>query len=508
MNNIICNNPYRTLGVFSNATQKEISASLGKMKAFLKVGKEVSFDLDLNKLVGKISRSPEDIEKAQAALTLPSDRIKYAQFWFIKQTSFDEIAISNLVENDASKAKEILSKKSNFSSLNNFIVLSLILKEYSNAIKCAESFYNNPDTVAEFVNCILDDKANIDSSILIDNFLEYLKTQLPAKQLVGMLNRDWAMKMGGELSKPIIDELNKNVEDLKGTKRDNSVNHIEIGLKSYQNTKQKLAELKALLPDKDTRYTVIADKYSQFLLQCAIQKFNSMELPCKEDIQDCLELAKKALDISEGDLVKERIKDNLKTFEETYNKAVPQSVLNKIDKAGKLFSKLLSIQGNISDYSLTSCLNLAREIKLIFSDLAMEYSDDDNSISQMASATVALFVTIICEKRKVLERHLRKNPSSRDEALNNLVSLRSFDSNACDLFNILSAVDIPYSERQAFERIRDNFGKEKNSLDTAYNNFNNQMKQASSGCAVVTAGFFFLFFSIIVLGIKGISALV
>lgn len=45
MNNIICDNPYRILGVFANATQKEISASLGKMKAFLKVGKDVSFDL-------------------------------------------------------------------------------------------------------------------------------------------------------------------------------------------------------------------------------------------------------------------------------------------------------------------------------------------------------------------------------------------------------------------------------------------------------------------------------
>lgn len=75
MNNIICDNPYRILGVFANATQKEISASLGKMKAFLKVGKDVSFDLDLKRLVGNISRTPEDIEKAQVELTLPPDRI-------------------------------------------------------------------------------------------------------------------------------------------------------------------------------------------------------------------------------------------------------------------------------------------------------------------------------------------------------------------------------------------------------------------------------------------------
>lgn len=44
---IINNNPYRQLGVYSTSTQKEVVANQGKMKAFLKVGRQVSFPLDL-----------------------------------------------------------------------------------------------------------------------------------------------------------------------------------------------------------------------------------------------------------------------------------------------------------------------------------------------------------------------------------------------------------------------------------------------------------------------------
>lgn len=510
MNNIICDNPYRILGVFANATQKEISASLGKMKAFLKVGKDVSFDLDLKRLVGNISRTPEDIEKAQVELTLPPDRIKYAQFWFIKKTSFDEIAISHLVENNASKAIEILSKRTNFSSLNNLIVLSLILKDYASAIKYAETFYKNHESVSEFEKCISGDKVNVDPSLLIDNFLEYLKTQLTAEQLVGLLNSEWALKVGEDLSKPIIDDLNKDIQDLKISLKDDSVNHIEIGLNAYQNILQKRAQLKSLLSENNTKYTVIADKYSQLLLQCAIQKFNSMEIPCKEDIRDCIDLAKKALFISEGALVKERINENITIFEDTSEKAVSRSVLNKVNKSAPLLSKLLDIQSNITDYSLVSCLNLAREFKSIFSMFLIEYrySEDEKAISLIASSQIGLFLDIIVKKRKVLDSSLILKPATREDALNNLAKLRTFFEKACDILNILSSVNVSFAERKQFEEVVEFYMKEKNSLDAVHNKINNQMRQASYGCAVITAGIFFLFFTIIFLGAKGICALV
>ena len=47
MLDIVLNNPYRILGVYSTSSQRDVVANQGKMKAFLKVGKDVSFQLDL-----------------------------------------------------------------------------------------------------------------------------------------------------------------------------------------------------------------------------------------------------------------------------------------------------------------------------------------------------------------------------------------------------------------------------------------------------------------------------
>lgn len=84
--NILQNNPYRLLGVYSNSPAKERLANHNRMKAFLKVGKPVSFPLDLPSYLGLINRTDASVADAEAKLTLPKDQILYAQFWFIKAT--------------------------------------------------------------------------------------------------------------------------------------------------------------------------------------------------------------------------------------------------------------------------------------------------------------------------------------------------------------------------------------------------------------------------------------
>ena len=58
MNNIpkiVLENPFRILGVFANATKKEIVANQGKANAFLKVGRPVEYPLDLGKLMPSVN---------------------------------------------------------------------------------------------------------------------------------------------------------------------------------------------------------------------------------------------------------------------------------------------------------------------------------------------------------------------------------------------------------------------------------------------------------------------
>ena len=124
--NLLQHNPYRLLGVYSNSPTKERLANHNRMKAFLKVGKPVSFPLDLAQYLGPIDRTEASAAEAEAALTLPKDQIQYAQFWFAKVTPLDDVAFNNLISGEISKAEEIWQKKESASSLQNRIVSALI----------------------------------------------------------------------------------------------------------------------------------------------------------------------------------------------------------------------------------------------------------------------------------------------------------------------------------------------------------------------------------------------
>lgn len=105
--NILQNNPYRLLGVYSNSPTKERLANHNRMKAFLKVGKPVSFPLDLPLYLTSINRTETSVVEAEAKLTLPKDQILYAQFWFVKATPLDEVAFKHLLSGEIDKAEEI-----------------------------------------------------------------------------------------------------------------------------------------------------------------------------------------------------------------------------------------------------------------------------------------------------------------------------------------------------------------------------------------------------------------
>lgn len=75
--NIIAKNPYRYLGVYSNSPTKERVANKGKMNAFLKVGKSVSFPLDLPYILPSIKRTIETIANAESELRTAGLKVSF-----------------------------------------------------------------------------------------------------------------------------------------------------------------------------------------------------------------------------------------------------------------------------------------------------------------------------------------------------------------------------------------------------------------------------------------------
>lgn len=69
---IIDNNPYRILGVYANSPLRERVANACKARAFLKVGKSVSFPLDLTGYLHPLNRTGESFARAESSVALPS----------------------------------------------------------------------------------------------------------------------------------------------------------------------------------------------------------------------------------------------------------------------------------------------------------------------------------------------------------------------------------------------------------------------------------------------------
>lgn len=171
--NILQNNPYRQLGVYSNSPTKERLANHNRMKAFLKVGKSVSFPLDVPQYLSPINRTEASAADAEVKLTLPKDQIFHAQFWFIKTTPLDEVAFNHLFAGEIEKAEEIWQKRECLSALQNRIVCALIRNRYDSAIMCAEVLYGNTQYLNQFVSTIIGTGGNFDVSNLAFHFLIY-----------------------------------------------------------------------------------------------------------------------------------------------------------------------------------------------------------------------------------------------------------------------------------------------------------------------------------------------
>ena len=214
MIDIVFNNPYRILGVYSTSPQRDIVANQGKMKAFLKVGKDVSFQLDLPHYLPEICRNTDAVAKAVADLALANEQVKYAQFWFANKTQFDEIAIGKLVDGDINAAIDILRKKDTPSSLQNLIVCSLIQNNLGNAIGYAEKLYvSYPD---EFLHMVLGDNATVSSDQLVKDFLDVICANYKLEEIIYSLTiSDWQVYVRDIMINPVLDNVYSAIDRTK-----------------------------------------------------------------------------------------------------------------------------------------------------------------------------------------------------------------------------------------------------------------------------------------------------
>ena len=329
--NILQNNPYRQLGVYSNSPTKERLANHNRIKAFLKVGKSISFPLDMPQYLSSINRTEASAADAEAKLTLPKDQILYAQFWFMKATPLDEVAFNHLLAGEIDKAEEIWQKRECLSALQNLIVCALIRNKYDFAIEYAEDLYGNTQYLNQFVSTIIGTGGNFDISSLAFSFLDILCDEISASKLLHFItNSSWKEHIGEKAVKPLVDSIQDAINIAQKTKGKGSNARLNAGEALRKNTRNAILQLKGFLSTEDLQYQMIADKLGLEILQCAIDYFNDSEEP--DSAHKAMSLLRYSKSIVVGQMAKDRCKENVDILQRIIDN-LPPSEVSEEDRA-------------------------------------------------------------------------------------------------------------------------------------------------------------------------------
>mgnify|MGYP006293209275 CR=1 FL=1 len=343
---IIDQNPYRVAGIYGNSKEKELQKNKSKINAYAKVGKEVSFDVDFP-FLQSISRKEETLEKSFAALQQYKDRVYYGLFWFINLTSIDSTALNYLRNGDKQKAMEIWSKvvdgkpinSKNFSAYNNQSTL-LLKGESLSEIKQGINFkvqLIQSDYADEFVHALSDKTFSVDSSTLLNSFVEEILNQLGnngfnKKDLLSVFNdhNDAVNLAKNKLITSPLNNIETLTESTKAKRKEDKSNGLKLGRALLNKTVKDLNFLEETLGDDNVKYKYAADNLAKEVLQCGIDYFKYWQEENDEKVgKDVLSLFQDAKYIAVGAQANERIDDNIGGLEEwvanqRYLKLIPK----------------------------------------------------------------------------------------------------------------------------------------------------------------------------------------
>lgn len=340
----IYQNPYRIIGILSNATAREIQARKTKIQAFTRVGKPIDSEYDFN-FLEDITRDETSITKAFSDIEQNIGKVRHSLFWFINYSSFDQMALEHLKNGDTSKAKEIWHKLTNeqeinaknFSAYSNIATLWLLSEEEMSKvsgiqykIKLIESGY-----FTDFVHLVADKTYNIDKNKQIEIFIdEVLKGKnISSQSLIQQLSGYAKTYLTQKATEEPVYSIETAVESCEEKRRKDKSNTYKYAKELYTNIQKPLAELKNILGIQDLKYQTMADSVAKELKQCAVDNWNNSEE--ETDLKKSIELVTLANKIATGKTLKEDIQKDIKTLEgmkdRELNKAI--EVLEMIKKA-------------------------------------------------------------------------------------------------------------------------------------------------------------------------------
>ena len=340
LNSLVGKNPYRVLGVYGNATSKEMQKNLSRIAAFAKVGRTEEFYTDFNVAFRvsfqrlnagsedahfKLERDEEMVVAAQAQLHSAGDRLLHLCFWWTCATPADEAAFRKLETGDLEGAREIWNRRSNVSAVVNTMTTSWLLADTATVGAKAEELFC---TMGDELCALIDPTLRLEPEALIRRFFVALAdVGCRVETLPQGTHEIWRRLWSEYAAIPYLRAIEKEVaaaasmgnvpaENLQAAKR----------LKAL--AVRVLPQLKKIYADDVLAYQVQADKLAEAVLQRAIVFFNESE--GGEAVYQATPLQQYALSIAEGEQTRQRCRKNVEILQRLLEKMPPKAVLPQV----------------------------------------------------------------------------------------------------------------------------------------------------------------------------------
>lgn len=415
---IVQNNPFRVLGVYGNASARELTANQGKLARFAEVGRTASFPLD-KAVEAPLARSAEDVAKASQSIQLPEDKIKYALFWFAKGTTdINLMACQHLEAGNREKAKELFGKQSSIASLINLSVLAACDGDCASAVHNMLQLLHNADYRNSLAKNLAGELFQKDEAWFCQLYMDVLMKELPSENWLkiftenGGTEGDIAYLRQAKTGVP-IKKIESEVAQAKSVDKKDADANLQAGRRLMKNTKPALKELKSLLPKTDVQYQMVVDKLATTILQCGINYYNNST--DDESPVQAIELQRYALEIAVGKMAVDRCRENVGILQKAVDAMPPaevkkeaQAIKRIIEKIKQSFSGQQSLGKKLSpEESIGKVLQSLREsvqyVVSIKEKIGKSHTSYQRISTQLAEAALSISIVIVNQSLKKFE---------------------------------------------------------------------------------------------------------
>lgn len=351
---LIKTNPYRTVGLLVGASAAQQNRHITRIPRYIDSGNEIpeEFTAFSFPALDEIEFTIQSVTDAASKLNLDSNKMNAALFWFYNGNPItDEPAFDALKDGDTDTAIEIWRK----------LAYAVDGESYNELTKRNASAFHNLSTLYLLKYGIDEDTLNLKLLFLESTFSNELKNQATdetfkmSKKEIQLLflnsllqeegfgtseliesisNIQFSAKedfLKGFVQKP-IEQIENRIGESNTKRKANKANAVSIGKALLDQTSENLNQLKSILGPTNVKYSSVADKVANEILQCSIDFFNHYQEKESDfeffDIvyDQAWKLAKSTEAIAIGKLTKDRIIDSLNTLLEMKDKAVSQAI--------------------------------------------------------------------------------------------------------------------------------------------------------------------------------------